>query len=177
MADKIDFFKGQNNIHQASYDGDLEAVITYIEAGVDPDTRDEFGGTALHTAMFQDNIEVVKALLEAGCDVNAQGSNMCIGAILALHSAKYCSDIEKIRSDISETLSSTGLNGDCDGAANGYTPLHDAVWTKNKPAVRLLLEHGADTSIKGNDGQTPSEKARANGDIELADLIDNWQKR
>lgn len=44
---------------------------------------------------------------------------------------------------------------------NGFTPLHEAVDKNNKDMVLLLLEYGANKSIKNDLGEKPIDIARA----------------
>jgi|CXWL01.1.fsa_nt_gi ankyrin repeat protein len=56
---------------------------------------------------------------------------------------------------------------------NGYTALHRAVADGNVAAVRLLLAHGADPSVRSSRGEceTPVEMAERAGLIVIADLL------
>lgn len=45
-------------------------------------------------------------------------------------------------------------------SGSGVTALHSAVLERNSFAVKLLLEHGADASKKGEQGRTPLDFAR-----------------
>jgi ankyrin repeat protein len=56
---------------------------------------------------------------------------------------------------------------DAVGPQNGYTPLHDAVWADNLEAVKILLNKGAQTNIKGKDGLTAYGKAKREGRKEI----------
>jgi ankyrin repeat protein len=53
------------------------------------------------------------------------------------------------------------------GPQNGYTPLHDAVWADNLEAVKILLNKGAQTNLKGKDGLTAYGKAKKEGRREI----------
>jgi ankyrin repeat protein len=59
------------------------------------------------------------------------------------------------------------------GPQNGYTPLHDAVWADNMEAIKLLLDKGARTNIKGKDGLTPYGKAKKEGKKEIIQLFES----
>jgi hypothetical protein len=43
--------------------------------------------------------------------------------------------------------------------------------------VRLLLEYGADPSIRNRDGKTPLDLARESGHREVVSLIEEWLRR
>ena len=46
-----------------------------LQAGADPNTRDESGSTLLHEAAMSGTAETVTALLEAGADPNARDND------------------------------------------------------------------------------------------------------
>ena len=57
------------------------------------------------------------------------------------------------------------------------TALHScAAWNRKKTAI-VLLERGADRTIKSNQGGTASDTARNNGHAFLAELIDNYKPK
>lgn len=51
--------------------GDLQALKRWLDAGISPDTCEDFGWTALHSAVSQGNQVMTTMLLEAGVDLNA----------------------------------------------------------------------------------------------------------
>ncbi|MCI4407481.1 MAG: ankyrin repeat domain-containing protein [Thermofilum sp.] len=55
----------------------------------------------------------------------------------------------------------------------GSTPLHYAAYNGHTDFVKLLLENGADPSIKDNSGKTAADLARERGHIEIANMIEN----
>ena len=55
--------------------------------------------------------------------------------------------------------------------ARSRTPLHQAAHNNSVASARLLLEHGADVTIKNRDNQTPLENAMAVGNYEVAGVI------
>ncbi len=52
--------------------GDLIAVNLFLAAGMDPNVKDRYGGTALRYAAAKGHLEVVRTLLDKGADVNVQ---------------------------------------------------------------------------------------------------------
>ena len=53
----------------------------------------------------------------------------------------------------------------------GRTPLHIASFDRALEGVRLLLEHGADVTAKGDDGMTALQEAAENGHDEVVELL------
>jgi uncharacterized protein len=67
-------------------------------------------------------------------------------------------------------LVSAGANVNAPGE-NGNTPLHEAVGQASKAVAVYLLQHGADPSMKNDDGQSSIDIAHLMGRGELAKLL------
>lgn len=74
------------------------------------------------------------------------------------------------RIDEIEILLLSGANINERGEA-GSTPLGNAVEQGHSSAVRYLLEHGADTTIANDDGDTALDLAEYFGDREVIELL------
>jgi ankyrin repeat protein len=61
-----------SHLHLASGEGDVAAVESLLQQGVDPNKFDDISCTPLHYAAENGHLEVVTLLLRAGADVNAQ---------------------------------------------------------------------------------------------------------
>ena len=60
------------SIHQAVFDGNIEAVKQHLDAGAEVDAKDDkFVGTFLHWAAAGGQNEIVELLIAKGADVNA----------------------------------------------------------------------------------------------------------
>ena len=124
-----------------------------------------YASDELHKAANQGDIERVKAILSTKVDVDARDS---FGGT-ALHAAMFQDNMEIVK-----LLIDYGFDVNAKGTSNGYTPLHDSVWAGNLPAAKLLIENGADPSIQNNEGQTPAEKAEAEGKQELYQYLSQF---
>ncbi|KAI9254646.1 ankyrin repeat-containing domain protein [Sporodiniella umbellata] len=62
----------QDNLWVAAGDGQLERVKELVEEGIDVNSPDQFGYTAMHAAVSYNQLEVVKYLIEKGADVNIE---------------------------------------------------------------------------------------------------------
>jgi len=60
---------------------------------------------------------------------------------------------------------------DAQGALNGFTPLHDAVWHGHLEAARILVGEGARLDLVSHAGLTPRQLAVRYGYGELARLL------
>jgi ankyrin repeat protein len=131
------------SIHDAAFDGNIEAVKQHLAAGTDINAKyqnnktdesiylkglgDE-GETPLHPAAYGDNKNIVELLIAKGADVNAKNKD-------------------------------------------GWTPLHWAAAMSHKEVAELLLANGADVNAKDEDGQTPLDNAMLGNDKDTADLL------
>jgi len=133
-------------------------------------------------AAFRGDLPHMTALLATGADLNADGDYWN-----ALHAA-----VENMDEATARFLLAAGAdpNRQCGGA----TPLHHAVDIEidsvnqrlqraprreelPDPCItRLLLEHGADPSIRDSTGETPGESALRRGHKHAADLLGRCKK-
>ena len=158
----------------AAKQGDAEAARALLAGGADPNLARGDGMTALHMAALEGHADVVSALLEAGAEV---GPTTRIGAYTPLHLASQGGHAAVVRALLDDgadaTLATTNsgatplhlaarvmagegavaalLEHGADVSARegsaGQTPLMFAASYNRTPAVRVLLEHGADPNL------------------------------
>ena len=63
------------SIHQATYDGNIEAVKQHLAAGADVNVKNDTRLTPLHNAVERGHKEIVELLIAEGEDVNAEMKN------------------------------------------------------------------------------------------------------
>ncbi|XP_051960222.1 poly [ADP-ribose] polymerase tankyrase-1-like isoform X3 [Xyrauchen texanus] len=107
--------------------------------------------TPLHLAAGYNNLEVAEYLLEHGADVNAQDK----GGLIPLHNAASYGHV-----DIAALLIKYNT---CVNATDkwAFTPLHEAAQKGRTQLCALLLAHGADPTMKNQEGQAPLDLATA----------------
>jgi len=156
--------------------GDLAEVDRLIAAGAAIDERLPMVGspdddyTPLAIAAREGHADIVRVLLEAGAD-----AQRVIGLFLgtALHEACYFGHTDVVsamtekRDRAWPQLSELGAQG----AYNGMTPLHDAVWHGHLQAARVLVEAGHSLSLRTHAGLTPRELAVLYGYDDLAQFL------
>ena len=124
------------------------------------------GFTPLGLAAFFKRREVVRYLLGAGADPNVASRQ---GGFTPLHSA-VASDVAAVDVEIVRMLVDKAADPNAK-AQSGSTPLHTVGFTGDRESLQLLLAHGADRSIRNNDGKTSLDIARERGNQEVADLL------
>ena len=60
------------SIHQAAYEGNIEAVKQHLADGVDVNAKNSDGQTPLHYAAMEGYKEIVELLIAEGADLNAK---------------------------------------------------------------------------------------------------------
>uniref|UniRef100_A0A8C5WYZ4 Poly [ADP-ribose] polymerase n=1 Tax=Laticauda laticaudata TaxID=8630 RepID=A0A8C5WYZ4_LATLA len=100
--------------------------------------------TPLHLAAGYNNLEVAEYLLQHGADVNAQDK----GGLIPLHNAASYGHV-----DVAALLIKYNA---CVNATDkwAFTPLHEAAQKGRTQLCALLLAHGADPTLKNQEGQT-----------------------
>ena len=127
---------GKSSIHQAAYDGNIEAVKQHIAAGAEVNAKDEDSWTPLHLAVHGGHIGIVELLIAKGADVNAKDD----GGVTPLHDAAY-----EGHNEIAELLIAKGADVNAKDE-DGGTPLDVAIMGKRTATIRLLRKHGGKTA-------------------------------
>lgn len=132
--------------------GDIGAVRSALAD--DPSlaaARDESGRSALRAALYTHNQDVADALLEAAPELD-------------VFDASAAGDVDRL-TELIDT--DPGLVGAW--SEDGYTPLHFAAFFDRGPALRLLLDRGAEVgAVARNDmGVQPLHSAVAAGSVEI----------
>ena len=142
--------------------GDVERARALIADGVDVDTSDGDGTTALHWAALNDDVETAQALIAAGARVEA--SNRFGATPLALGAENG-----------SPAFLDLLLNAGADPNAalpEGETALMTVSRTGRADAARLLLDRGADPNrAEGWRGQTALMWASAENNLAAAETL------
>lgn len=131
--------EGSTPLMYAVLYGDVDSMRQLLEAGADPNVRNEAGATALMWAV--DDLDKTKLLLKAGADANARsddGRTPLLSATMRIG----CADVVKLLLEYKANPSAT---------AHSYrgptTPLRQAADLGEAAVVEMLIEAGAD--VKG----------------------------
>ncbi|MBC6415998.1 MAG: ankyrin repeat domain-containing protein [Bdellovibrionales bacterium] len=140
--------KGNPSFFFAVEAKDVERIENLIALGFDVNERDDRGQTPLHYASRYGILnKVVKALLKAGAEVNATDKN----GYTPLHiTSLYGSDNLDVMKTLLEAKAEVNVKDN-----KGNTPLYWAVVFQRIDKVKVLLEFGADPSIKNKNEGTP----------------------
>jgi hypothetical protein len=150
------------DIFEAARHGDGHAMRRLIEAGVDIDTRDAAGYTALHWAGIRGHWRVFGELIAAGAPVNAVGGD----GGTPLHWACHHDQPEMV-----ELLLDAGADIHLRNRW-GRTPLHVAARRDCMAVAELLMDAGADPNATTNEGWTPLHVAAMSGNVSMMNLLE-----
>ena len=142
---------GQTPLHFAACLNDTEAIDILLEAGADPEARNDKTRTPLHLAAHSNACDAITVLLSRGADIKATTR----GGLSVAHFAAASGHAEALDLLIRRGAAVNGVG------SGGYTPLHMAALANNADGVRALLKAGADPQIRDRKGHTPAEVARS----------------
>jgi ankyrin repeat protein len=151
----------QKRLQDASEKGDLDAVKRIVEVEkADLNTlAGRLGTTPLILASVAGKEDVVSYLLTKGANPNLHELHPM--GISALFKAAVFGHTET-----AHKLLQAGAQANEQGAANGMSPLHDAVFRGRVDVAKLLLSFGADPRLKDYTGRTPKDLAKGRPALE-----------
>jgi ankyrin repeat protein len=147
-----EYWKGYHPLHLACIHGHVGVVKILLDAGADEGHIDSNSCTPFIRAVRIGQEAVVRLLIDHGQDVDGRKSDG--------HFASWCSlfvAASKGRESMIRLLVEKGA--DVNLRMSIGTPLHGAVYGASLPATRLLLELGADPTIRSSfDGDLTPEQ-------------------
>ena len=184
---------------RAASRGDADEVRRLLDAGVDPNSADGSGRTAVTHAAYGGHAAVVRLLVDAGADLDRQDETRA-NALLSTGETGLVDVLEEVLRGDPDFARTNRFGGTAliPAADRGHvelvrrllaTPIdvdhvNDLGWTALLEAVllgeggaahteivRLLVEAGADAGIADREGRTPLEHARAAGYDQIAAIL------
>jgi len=156
------------DIFEAAALGDRETAERLLDGDgglANAVAEDGFGPLGL--ASFFNHEPVVRLLLERDARVDAASSNGM--RVMPLHSAAAARSVPIARLRLERGAPVNARQG---ASGLGFTPLMEAALNGQTEMVDLLLEHGADRTMRDDKGHTAGDYARQNGHAALADHLD-----
>jgi polar amino acid transport system substrate-binding protein len=152
--------EGRHGLHVAMMEGSLKVAKTLLDlSGTKVDTRSKQDETPLMIAALKGHTAFAKRLIARGADVNKTGWT-------PLHYAATSGHLEMIKLLIDEHAYIDTES------PNKTTPLMMAAQYGSEAAVKLLLQEGADASIKNQLGLNAADFAAKAERMDLARYLD-----
>ena len=158
--------KGATLLSVAARANKVEVVRALLEGGAKIDAQDSRGFSPLIAAIQtrQNSIEVVQALIEKGADVNLRDTTGVGGTALSWAAGPF--------SNPQIVAALVAANADVNQTNNvGMTALMWAAQFGSPATVKLLVDAGADLSVKMPSGQIALDLARQRRDSAAADQV------
>ncbi|GMH44719.1 hypothetical protein BSKO_12671 [Bryopsis sp. KO-2023] len=176
---------GFNEIHEASYYGNVDALRGLLDQGADIEEKSRSGAAALYLAAQEGHLNAVKFLLDEGADIetrlNSRFSPAVTPLIIASENAHLAvvkeliargadigatnnrgltvlqiSALAKENAAVLLTLIDAGADVDAEDPA---TPLWFASFFGNEKNIEALLSRGANETLADADGLRPKDAA------------------
>jgi ankyrin repeat protein len=160
-------------MHLAAGTGNIPTVVTLIEAGAKPDTRDKNDKTPLHYIPLENHADILHRAIKNGHTATAQ-------ALIELGTNKDAKNIKgntllhivvkEGLTPMAETL--IGKNANINAKDNDdWTPLHWAAQEGHTETVTALIDKGANINAKDNSGKTPLLLAAKNKHTDIVRIL------
>ena len=153
--------EGSKPLHIAAELDKGGMVKTLVAAGVDIESKDNWGRTALHRAIISKRRDSFDTLLR---------NNAQIAAVDAKHVSSLHLAAEAGRVDMLETLLAKGAPR-WDFDADGHQPIHSAVLGGNISAIEALVTERADLDKRTRSGETLLHLACLKKDMKVATYL------
>ena len=154
----------------------VPSVKVLIEHDADMEKPGQEDFRPLPLAIAEDKYESAKTLMEAGADVNSlSGADALTPLMIAAGQTSPAEGAMFVPgstrpTDIAQGLLARGANVNAQ-SKNGVTPLMIAATHNNPPMIGILIDAGADVTLKNKLGQTAADVAELNGNLESQQAI------
>lgn len=146
----------------AAQERDIMAIKGFLDAGMDPNTKDIDSRTVLISAAARGDLEVTNILLSRGADPNIKDLR---------HYTALSHAVEAMYEDVVEALlNHPGVDPNCIGL-NGRPVMSSYVWRDNTTRVEKMLARGANANAQDADGDTALHGAAQIGNVDIIRML------
>ncbi|XP_041806168.1 ankyrin repeat and SOCS box protein 9-like [Chelmon rostratus] len=150
---------GQTPLSEACARGHVTCVSLLLQHGATPSGTSQ-AGSPIHRAAAKGHAECIEPLVQYGADVDQYIDQSGFPLHVAC-SNQHLSTVRKLLqlgAGVNSSVSSDSVCGD--------SPLHIAARLRSPELVSLLLDHGADRSLRNSEGQRPLDLAPPDSPVE-----------
>ncbi|PON30014.1 hypothetical protein TGAM01_v201380 [Trichoderma gamsii] len=158
----LDEYKGETALHHSAREGFDTTVRLLLENGAEVDARNEDGETSLHLAAVEGCEIVVQVLLEQGADVAAKNQTGETALQLAARIG-HEGIVRHLLDHLGEEINSQALLA--------TAKIFKVATAGDEKAMQVLIEDGADITIKGQDEETALHVAAKEGHVALSRFL------
>lgn len=153
----------EDQLRQAAYEGVQSMVRELLGQGVNVNAVDAEGRTALDFAAFNGHLEILKDLLKAGAVVDVRDS-------MGRTPLMYASTGPFPESVL--LLLENGADPNAVDSDEHFSAVMHAAAEGHLEVVRILIDHGADHTLKDIDGDDAASFARQNGHSQVVEYLE-----
>jgi ankyrin repeat protein len=164
-----------------------ESAELLLDLGTSPNIESRQGERALHIAAYNDSVDVAELLIARGADVDPIGrqyDNTPLGGAMHCQSAGmidvlgrfsrsawevgYAGKVDRLRELLAEKPERARATGDGETLLMWLPPGDESTALE---VAQLLLDHGADPTVRDPQGMTAADRAERNAMFKVAALL------
>ena len=150
-------------ITKAATEGNIEEVKHLLETGVNINSTNNDGETALMKAAQNGHIEIVKMLIEKGADVNFKDK---YGSTALMKTSRHLGNAETAK-----VLLDHGADVNAKSKFGATALMAACGYFGNTETAKVILSYGADINTQDNDGETALINAAQEGHTETVKML------
>jgi len=155
----------------ASKDGNLEEVRNLLASGADSNTTDFLGDTPMYWACRYGHLSVVQTLVEHGANIDYHNRQEVEDEEEPEESTPLCWASTYGHIDVVKYLLDQGADLHREGNGDGWTPLCFASYNGHLLVVKYLARKGARIDHRDKEGKTPFYLAVSWGHLKVAKYL------
>ena len=156
---------GASILHDAAVKGKLDVIQWLLDnTSLTHSFKDANGATLLHLASKFDRSDIVEWILKT--HGSSPAKSLTYSGVCCLHFASASASVKTVKALLDAVPNFVNLQ-----MINGVTPVYLAVQENNLRVFKCLMKHGANLSLRAEDGMNAIHVACQNGNLELVQLL------